>query len=110
MATTLTLHAMEEGTYMIVASFTDENNRATIPTELAWTLTNRDGSIVNARDEVVVTPASSVTIVLYGDDLAGHGLKVFIIEGMYDSDEGLNLPLKGVACFTTDDIKILPRQ
>ena len=61
--------AIEQSTYVITASFTDETGAAVVPNSVTWTLVNGDGQVVNSRSAVSVTPASSVTIVLSGDDL-----------------------------------------
>ena len=110
MATTLTTHAVEESTYIITAAFADENGDAVIPSAITWTLTDRSGTVINFRDEVAVAvPAALVNIVLSGDDLAGIGLRILTVQGIYDSASGSNLPLNDEVIFMIDDVKILPR-
>jgi hypothetical protein len=58
----------------IQIAFKDTDLSAVTPASIAWTLTNRPSSgivpsVVNSRDAVAVTPASTVTIVLSGSDL-----------------------------------------
>jgi len=105
--TTLTTVAQEEGTYIITAAFTDEGDSAVTPNVITWTLTDRDGDVINSREDVSVdTPASSIDIVLSGDDLAigTNGIsRVLLVEATYDSDAGSDLPLKGQVRFNIDD-------
>ena len=40
---------------------------------MTWCLTDKNGTIINGREDVAITSASSMTIVLSGDDLAISG-------------------------------------
>ena len=40
------------------------------PTAFTWTLTDRDGAVINSRTDVVVTPSDPTAVILTGDDLA----------------------------------------
>ncbi len=111
MATTLTVKATEESTYVVTASFTDEDGTAIIPTEIKWTLTDAIGNVINNREDVVVTPASEINIVLTGDDLAFQsgetGLytdRIVTVEGKYNSSLGTGLNLKGAALFQIENL------
>jgi len=108
MATELTVTAIEESTYIITAAFTDEDEAAVTPNAgLNWTLTDRDGNIINSRDSVSLTPGTSVNVVLSGDDLALPGddrVRIFTVEGTYDSDLDTDLPLKAACQFTIEDL------
>lgn len=58
----------------IEVTFKDTDLSLVTPTAIDWTLTNRPGrgivsTTINSRDAVVVTPASSITIVLNNLDL-----------------------------------------
>lgn len=94
----LTTDGMEEGTYVVTASFTDEDDNDVIPNNIHWWLYNSSGSIVNGRSNVNVTvPAASINIVLQGNDLAIIGKdnrRVLRIEYDYDSSYGTALPGK----------------
>ncbi len=51
--------------------FTDQAGDAATPTAIVWTLTDQYGNVINSRDsEAYGTPASTIYIVLRGDDLA----------------------------------------
>jgi hypothetical protein len=101
MPTTLTTRAVEQSTFAIVATFTDEAGAPMIPNALAWSLLNGEGTIINSRTAVSITPAASVTIVLSGADLvASEGsTRVVLLEGSYDSDLGDDLPLRDTVTF-----------
>jgi hypothetical protein len=107
--TLLTTLAPEEGTYVITRTFRDEAGTAVTPNAgLNWTLTDTAGNVVNSRSAVAITPASSVNIVLSGDDLALSSTyagrrRVLIIEGTYNSTFGNNLPLKLECRFDIQD-------
>jgi len=107
MPTLLTTHATEESTYAIVASFTDDAGAAVAPDTLKWTLTNDMGTIINNREDVVISsPSTSETIVLSGNDLRvgiNEVVRVFTITGTYTSDLGSGLPFTGQATFVIDD-------
>jgi hypothetical protein len=77
---------------VFTTSFKDENGTAMTPDTLTWTLLS-DGDIVNDRKEVVLTPAASVDIVLYGADLQFER-QTLVIEGTYTSPLGAGLPLR----------------
>lgn len=91
--------AIEKSTYVITASFTDKAGNAATPDSIKWTLSHKDGTVVNSRSQVTVaSPASSVDIVLSGLDLAitsgTPNLRLVTVEAVYDSTEGTDLPLK----------------
>ena len=98
MPTELTTNGTEEGTYIITASFTDEDDNAVVPNSINWSLYDSTGNIVNGRNNVPVpVPASTITIVLQGDDLAiigTDGRRVLRIDYDYDSAAGSGLPGK----------------
>ena len=75
---------------------------------MTWSLLEPDGTVVNEREDVTVSPAESVTIVLSGDDLAMDEAydveRILLIEGTYDSDLGSDLPLRDQLTFTIEDL------
>lgn len=107
----LTTHAVEQSTYIIDAQFADASAVTVVPTTVAWTLTDRDGTVQNGRDAVALTAATTVTVVLSGSDLTlvtgGDGLKIIYFDVVYDSTEGTGLPLKEEARFIVDPIVVI---
>lgn len=74
----LTLAASEEGTYAIdEIEFLDSHDTPVAITpeadSVTWCLTDKNGNVINSREDVPITSASSMTIVLSGDDLAING-------------------------------------
>ena len=112
MPVTLDTHAVEQGTYHLVCTFTDEDDVSVIPTTIVWTLSTRGGSVVNGRSDVsVASPATAVTITLQGTDLSlveGEGKeRLFLVEWTYNSSYGSGMPGKEQATFTIDDLKMV---
>jgi hypothetical protein len=107
MGATILGDAIEKSTFVITVAFTDSNGVAVIPNQVLWTLTNQNGDLVNSREDVSVTPASTVNIVVSGDDLAMEGYgsrRILTILAVYDSEYGENLPLRARAVFNIDDL------
>jgi hypothetical protein len=108
MPVTLSPGATEESTYVIEVSFKDEDSAAVVPNSVSWSLTDDNGTVVNGRDSVAVaSPASTITIVLSGDDLVIETFGVnrtLLIEAEYDSTLGSGLPLKDEAKFPIYDL------
>ena len=76
--TILDTNASEEGTYAIDdIRFLDSQDTPVAVTpeagSVTWCLTDKNGTIINSREDVAITSASSMTIVLSGDDLAISG-------------------------------------
>lgn len=109
MATQLTSVAIEGSTFVVQVSFTNEDEDAVTPSAITWTLTDGSGAVVNSRSDVsVVTPASTINIVLSGDDLAVTGYtgqeRILTVEATYTSALGSGLPLKAAARFIVEDL------
>jgi hypothetical protein len=109
MVETLATHAKEESTYVVVATFKDEDGALVTPQTITWTLTDLHGTIINNRKDVAVaSPASAVNIVLSGSDLstqrASSAERLLAIEATYDSDLGNGLPLCSEVKFIIDGI------
>jgi hypothetical protein len=89
-------------------SFFDEDGTAVTPSAATWTLTDDHGSVINSRSAVSETPASTVTIVLSGADLAASDPlqlnRRLLIEWTYNSTAGTGLPGKHEASFDIDDL------
>jgi len=106
--TILAKEAREESTYAITVEFYDENGEAVTPNAgtVTWSLKDTFGNIINNRDQEVISEASSVQVVLSGDDLAlqdgetGNTIKRrFQIEAVFNTDLGNNLPFKDACQF-----------
>jgi len=111
MTTTPNTVAKEKSTLKVTVAFADEDGNAVTPTALTWTLTDRDGTVINERSAVSVTPASSNVIALSGNDLAlqsGETAKYverrFLVEGTYTSSLGAGLPLKWSGAFLLENL------
>lgn len=100
--------AIEEGTYIITAAFTDEQSVAMIPTTITWSLMDLDGNIVNSRNKVSATAATSYDIVLSGNDLSipvgDSGNRRLLVEATYTSSAGTGLPLKKEYAFQIEKL------
>jgi len=100
-----TIPAIEQSTYVVTLTFKDEDGNSVSPNSIKWTLTDSAGNVINSRQDVSISPASSVSIVLRGDDLALQasesdvGQRILTVEATYDSDKGSNLPLKDELSF-----------
>jgi hypothetical protein len=105
--TVLTTKARDRSTYIVTAAFTDKAGASVIPDSITWTLTDAAGTIINSREAVAVAvPAASIDIVLSGADLDYDDgrARVLLIEAVYDSDEGDNLPSKEECYFEVTDL------
>lgn len=116
MPVALSVHAKEESTYIVTATFTDENGVAVVPVSIKWTLTDTAGIVINGKLDVVVpVPAASVDILLQGLDLAilvtdisSNPTRIITVEATYNSALGLGLPLHGDAEFVVDGMIGIP--
>jgi len=100
MTTRLIAVALEDSSYVVTASFTDEDDSPVVPNSIEWSLKDSDGDVVNERTAVAVAaPASSIQIVLSAGDLDPGGATathlVLTITADYDSSLGSGLPLIG---------------
>ena len=107
--TKLTTNAIDESTYKLEVTCTDSAGSTVVPGSGTWTMTNEDGDVVNSREDVELSVATTMTIVLSGDDIAfADGRKrVITFSITYSSDEGSNLPLREEVWFEiTNLVKI----
>lgn len=109
MPTTITSSAdqpIEEATFAVTfASFVDETGAPAVPQSATWTLTDRAGTVINSRNQVVVAaPAATIIVLLSGNDLSipigDAGRRALVLEWVYDSSLGNDLPGKDVCYFT----------
>lgn len=115
MPSKLTTLAVERSAFIISAAFTNEDGEAMTPESLSWTLTDQKGNVINDREDVVVaTPASSVAIVLSGDDLAlqegeaWRASRLVTLTGTYLSAvTGGVLPFADSVSFAIEDLTVV---
>lgn len=104
----LETQAPEEGAYSIALTFKDESGTALIPTTLTWTLTDEEGTVINSRSAVSLTPAATTNVVMYGADLSVTDTKkrrrIVTINGTYTSTYGTGLPLTEEIRFSIRDM------
>lgn len=115
MAIEITTEAEERSTFIVEASFFDDDGDAVTPNAdtIKWTLTNASGAtVINSRNLVDIASAATVDIVLTGDDLeileSEHGPKIkriITIQAEYDSDAGTDLNLRDAGIFNVVNSK-----
>ena len=59
----------ERSTLSFEVAVTDLNGDPVTPTSFTWSLTDRDGTVINSREDVVATPGTTVTVNITGADL-----------------------------------------
>ena len=102
----------EKGHVVFSVDFTDEAAVpvAVIPTAITWSLTDRIGTVINARTAVPFTPpAASIEILVSGDDLAvpepSDTVRKFLLEWVYTSATlGAGIPAKAEVTFKIADL------
>jgi uncharacterized phiE125 gp8 family phage protein len=110
MPTTISTQATANNTYIITVAFTDDAGDAVTPNDgCTFSLKDTAGNTINDRDGVAIVEDTSVDVVLSGDDLAAqgandNGIRIFSIDGTYDSDAGSDLPLDNSAQFVVDTL------
>lgn len=107
---TLATKADEGSTYIIRATYYDDNGTAVTPDSVTWTLTDGDGIIVNSREDVsIVSPSTYNDIVLGEDDLRCKSnqdeVRVLVMEYVYDSTSGSNLVGKAQVSFVVHNMQ-----
>ena len=112
MPTNLTVRPREGGLLHIVATFTDEDGVASVPSEIGYTVTDSAGLEIIQRTEVA-SPASSVTITLSGDDLAKQDAdddlrRACLVDWTYTSDYGTDLHDQDEVRFSLADLWSVP--
>jgi hypothetical protein len=105
----LTVEAVEQSTYVVGVSFFDEDDNAITPATATWTLTDEAGAVINSREDVAISPAETVDIVLQGDDLAVAANKtvvnrILVVAGTYNSAAGSGLPFRLQVRFEIDSV------
>lgn len=108
MPTVLTAQAVEQSSFVLEATFYDEEGNLATPSSLTWTLTDSFGTVINGRENVPITATGGIaTVTLHGDDLAlphkARNRRVLAFSGTYASSLG-TLEIKDFAEFTIVDI------
>jgi hypothetical protein len=100
------IFAKEEASVFVTAVFKDSAKVLVVPTSIEWTLKDEEGTVINSREDISVTPASSVTILLKGDDLPCDGAleRLFIYFNVeYTDDVTPNVPIKEKSLIIVSD-------
>ena len=107
--------ATEKGTYIISVAFTDENDTPVTPNagKTKWTLTDRYGNPINARKSVAIVSASTIYIVLTGNDLQilsserenTKAIRRVTVYTEYNSANGNDMPLYDSCEFKIKNLK-----
>jgi len=107
--------AIEQSTFPITMSFTDDTGTAVNPDTLFWTLIDINGNVINNRENVEISnPTSTQTITLSGDDLAIDDKttkeRILLVKGTYTSDLGSDLPIRKSLKFFIDEFFEIPEK
>jgi hypothetical protein len=112
--TELEEEAQEESVYVVrLGPFLDESDEVVTPTAFTWTLSTLDGTVINSRDNVSVVGASTITLLLTGNDLSileGEAVKqrdskvkrLITFAATYFSDLGAGLVLRDELVFVVN--------
>jgi hypothetical protein len=63
------IEVREKSTQTFKVTVTDEFGNAVTPTVATYTLSNRDGDIINNVEDEAITPAEEMWVTVAGDDL-----------------------------------------
>jgi hypothetical protein len=117
MPTKLSEKAVEGSTFTIRASFQevlpDGTKTPVVPNApLVWSLSDKDGGVVNDRTDIPIAPAASVDIVLLGADLAlndNRPVRRFVtVVGTYNGLAGNDLPMIDEVSFQIHNLVGVP--
>ena len=102
--TTLGFMPLEKSVLVLTVNPLDENDAPVTPSAMTWSLTDLAGTVVNSRSNVSLTPATSVTITLSGNDLQlgssfFNNVREVLVEYTYTSSAGSNLAGKHLVRF-----------
>lgn len=111
----LTGKAVRGGSVGMKITIVDENGDALTPTAATWTLTDLEGTVINSRTDVAITPlASEMTVILSGNDLPiadtanEYEIKLFTFEGTYDPGDASAAPIRESGEFPVYDTEVAP--
>jgi hypothetical protein len=108
-------YADEKGTFPISVAFADELGLTNGVVSVNWRLTDKDGTVINSRSNVSITPAVPTKVILSGDDLViSDGFegraeeRRFGVKVVYNSDIGNNLVQTAECIFYIKNSAALP--
>lgn len=94
---------LNQTSVVVLFSVRDTANAVVTPLTAKWSLYDEDGLIVNGRENVAITPATEMSIVLSGDDLPyelSNNQLTVLIETTYSSSYGTLTAAKKVEIVT----------
>jgi len=110
----LTGRAIEKSSVGVKIVVVDENGDDLIPTAATWTLTDLEGTVINLKEDVAISPlASEMTVLLSGDDLAltdqtnKFEMRLFTFEGTYDPGDASAASIKESGEFPVYNLKVV---
>ena len=106
MPAVLTTKAVDKSTYKITATYLDATGAAVTPNNMVWKLVNFDGVTVNSRTGTTLTPSTTNTVLLTGNDIDasdGQG-RIMTWLGDYDGDGDTGLPMNQEVQFEIEDL------
>ena len=103
----LPTRAADKSTYVVSISFYDAAGDSVVPTSVAWTMTNGAGTVINSRSAVVAVPAATIDLLLGADDTDYEDgpARLIVVDAVYTSTEGSDLPLRGSVIFRIEDVR-----
>ena len=109
MTAILPVFAKDRSTYVVTASFADEDGVSVVPSAIVWSLSTPRGTIINSRSAVPIASAASIDILLGAADLDydDGSVRILTIVATYDSTLGSNLTLKDQAQIRIEDLVII---
>ena len=102
----VTTRVPSRSTIKIVGTYTDATGASVTPNNMVWQLSNLDGVTVNSRTGTTLTPGTSNTVLLDGDDTDwsyGQG-RIMTWIGDYDGDGDTGLALNKAVQFEIENI------
>lgn len=101
----------EQSTLVVKVDFVDEFSDPVTPTAITWTLTDKNGNVMNTlEDEAISSPASTIYIAMSGSDLSiatGETkpyTRYLLVKAVYDSTYGDSLAFKDQLKFKLDNM------
>jgi hypothetical protein len=114
MPTEITQQVNERSTAVFTVDFFNESGARVVPARLTWSLVDANNNVINGREQVNITPAASVHIVLSGADLQivnaanTKEYRWLVVEGTYASTYGAALSLKDEVKFVIRNLHYVP--
>jgi len=111
MSENITVEAQEQSTLTLTIKVTDASGDAVTPTAAKYTVTDKDGTVIDDQLDIAITPlGESMTVNLAGDNLEiidqdnDRELRIFTVE----TDRGnVNLPENRAVKFWVNNLKAI---